>query len=223
MIRVNRGRKPDVLARKEAKWKKAIRSAATVAAREKAQNKYQHKQIKDALDQSFHGKCAYCESQIKHVDYPHIEHFRPKSLPQFYVLAVDWDNLLLACGRCNGAENKGVKFPTAAQNGPLVNPAAEDPGAHLGFDFDPVTKLANVLGISNRGETTRTVLGLNRSDLVRHRSDFVKKLWVIGSRYHLDEEARAIIDEAVSDESEYAAFARALKHDIDKRHGKPGV
>lgn len=217
MIRVNRGRKPSVLVKNESRWKKAIRSARTDAAREKAQGKYQHKQIKEALDLTFHGKCAYCESQIKHVDYPHIEHFRPKSVRKYYELAVDWDNLLLACGRCNGVENKGVQFPTKAEKGPLVNPTEEDPGRHLSFDFDPVTKLANVLGISDRGETTRIVLGLNRPDLVRHRSDFVKKLWVIASRYHQDQDARGIIDEAVGEKSEYTAFARALKHNVDEQ------
>jgi len=215
MIRVNRGEKPKILAEKEVGWKKAILSAPTDAARKKAQNKYQQKQIKDALDKSFHGKCAYCESQIKHVDYGHIEHFKPKSLPQYYDLAVDWDNLLLACGRCNGAENKGVKFPTVAENGPLINPTEEDPSTHLCFDFDAATKLANVLGVTNRGETTRTVLGLNRPDLVRHRSTFVKKLWAIGSRYHHDNEAREIIDEALNEKSEYVAFARVLKQNID--------
>ena len=170
---------------------------------------------KGRANQAFNGKCAYCEGKINHVAYPHIEHFRP-IIPQYYELAVDWDNLLLACGRCNGAENKGVKFPTETENGPLVNPTEEDPAGNLCFDFDPMTKLANVLGISHRGETTRIVLGLNRPDLVRHRSDFVKKLWVIGSRYHHDHAAREIIDEAVSDNSEYAAFARALKRIIEE-------
>jgi uncharacterized protein (TIGR02646 family) len=215
MIRIHRGQKPNILVKKEAGWKKAIRSAATAGARKKAQNKYQHKQIKEALENSFHGKCAYCESQIKHVDYPHIEHFKPKSIPEFYELAVDWDNLLLACGRCNGVENKGVKFPTATEKGPLVNPAEENPSQHLRFDFDPMTKLANVLGVTDRGETTWKILGLNRPDLVHHRSDFVKKLWVIAAHYHNDNEARGIIDEALNEKAEYSAFARELKRYID--------
>jgi uncharacterized protein (TIGR02646 family) len=215
MIRVHRGPKPNILVKEEAKWKRAIKSASTDTARKTAQNKYRHKEIKAALDRSFHGKCAYCESHIQHVDYPHIEHFRPKSIPEFYELAVDWENLLLACGRCNAVENKGVKFPTTAEKGPLVNPAEEDPSHHLGFDFDPKTKLANVLGITDRGETTWKILGLNRPDLVRHRSDFVKKLWIIATRYHEDHEAQGIIDEAVNEKAEYSAFARELKRNID--------
>lgn len=223
MIRVYSSPKPDILAKKEGAWKLAIRSATTQTARAKAQNKYRHQKIKAALEQHFHGKCAYCESRITHVDYPHIEHFKPKSWPQFYELAVDWDNLLLACGRCNGTENKGVKFPTAAENGPLVNPKAEEPGEHLGFDFDGNTKLANVLGLTPRGDTTRNVLGLNRPDLVKQRSDFVKKLWVIGHRYHFDEAARVIIEEAINEKAEYSAFARALKSYLDAKTIRPPI
>ena len=106
MIRVKRGPKPQVLLEKEVVWKAKIGAASTPNAREKAQRRYQHKQIKEALTAMFHGKCAYCESAITHIDYGHIEHFRPKALTEFYELAVDWDNLLLACGRCNGPENK---------------------------------------------------------------------------------------------------------------------
>jgi uncharacterized protein (TIGR02646 family) len=159
----------------------------------------------------FHGKCAYCESAITHIDYGHIEHFRPKAVPAYYELAVDWDNLLLACGRCNGAENKGTKFPGAGAGGPLVNPTEEDPSVFLRFDFDVATKLANVLDVSERGETTWKTLGLNRPDLARRRSNFVRKLWFIGLRYHQDQEARDIIDLAVGESAEYSAFAREVR------------
>lgn len=211
MIRVIRSGKPKHLAKKEASWKKKIRLATTESARTKAQCKYRHKEIKNALVDMFHGKCAYCESAITHIDYGHIEHFMPKSMPAYYELAVEWGNLLLACGRCNGAENKGAKFPLEDEDGPLVNPVEEEPSEHLRFDFDPALKLANVLGISKRGETTRKILGLNRPELVKRRSDFVKKLWVISGRYHDDDAARDIIDAAIDPKEEYVAFARALQ------------
>jgi len=217
MIWVKRASWPKVLLTKGEKWKSDIRAASTPQGREKAQNKYRHSQIKDALVAMFHGKCAYCESAITHIDYGHIEHFKPKGIPEYYDLAVDWSNLLLACGRCNGPENKGIKFPGPSSGGPLVNPTEDDPGQHFRFDFDRVTKLANVLGISERGETTWRLLGLNRRELVRRRSDFVKKLWVIATRYDSDAEAREIIDNAVSDGEEYTAFARELKRVLTAR------
>jgi len=214
MIRVHRTQKPALLAHNEATWRKAIRSASTDAARKQAQDKYKHDEIKDALIDMFHGKCAYCESDITHIDYGHIEHFKPKGTPAYYELAVEWDNLLLACGRCNGAENKGTKFPLADKAGPLVNPAEEEPSRHLRFDFDPKLKLANVLGVSKRGETTQKTLGLNRPQLLEHRSKFVRKLWVIADRYHQDAEARDIVDSATSPQEEYSAFALALKKSL---------
>ena len=214
MIRVTRTKKPALLVDKAASWKREIRSASTDAARENAQGKYRHDEIKQALVEMFHGKCAYCESHITHIDYGHIEHFKPKSSPAYFELAVEWNNLLLACGRCNGAENKGTKFPLANKGGPLVNPVKESPSPHLRFDFDPMLKLANVLGISKRGETTRTILGLNRPELLKHRSKFVRKLWVISSRYYDDAVAREIIDSAIRPEEEYSAFARVLKKSL---------
>jgi uncharacterized protein (TIGR02646 family) len=210
MIRVTRTQKPALLADNEANWKNAIRMATTDAARKNAQDKYRHDNIKNALIDMFHGKCAYCESDIVHIDYGHIEHFKPKGASAYYELAVDWDNLLLACGRCNGAENKGNKFPLADKGGPLVNPVTEEPSRHLRFDFDPQLKLANVLGISTRGETTRNTLGLNRPQLLEHRSRFVKKLWLIATFYHKDAEARELIESAINPKEEYSAFALAL-------------
>ncbi len=214
MIRVIRIEKPAVLKNKAAIWKREIRLARTEAARKTAQDKYKHDEIKQALVKMFHGKCAYCESEIMHIDYGHTEHFKPKSIPAYYRLAVDWNNLLLACGRCNGAENKGTKFPLADKGGPLVNPVNEYPSRHLRFDYDPKLKLANVLGISKRGETTRIILGLNRRKLLEHRSKFVRKLWVIADHYYNDAEARKIIDSATSPNEEYSAFARALKRSL---------
>ena len=79
MIRVTRTKKPDVLTAKEMSWKKKIREASTDAARKAAQGKYQHVEVKKALVDMFHEKCAYCESAITHIDYGHIEHFRPKA------------------------------------------------------------------------------------------------------------------------------------------------
>jgi len=214
MIRVARTAKPVVLAKKEANWKNAIRSASTEAARKTAQDKYKHEDIKEALVDMFHGKCAYCESDITHIDYGHIEHYKPKGTPDYFELAVEWNNLFLACGRCNGPENKGTKFPLADEDGPIVNPVEEEPSKHLCFDFDPQLKLANVLGISKRGETTRIILGLNRPQLLKHRSKYVRKLWAIATRYHTDAEAREIIDSAICAKEEYSAFARALRKSL---------
>ncbi len=214
MIQVPRIGKPAILAAKEVEWKTAITASSGKKQRVNAQKKYGHKEIKSALVQMFSGKCAYCESRIKHIDYGHIEHFKPKSWPQFYELAVEWSNLLLACGICNGAEYKGVQFPEASDDGPIVDPSSEDPGGHLKFEFDPATGLANVLSTTARGKTTIRVLGLDRLELVRHRSGFVKKLVVIARMYTQDTEARQLIDASVSEDAEYRAFAIPIRNAV---------
>ncbi|HEY4108664.1 HNH endonuclease [Puia sp.] len=61
---------------------------------------YADKSVRKALGKMFHGKCAYCESQITAIYSGDIEHFRPKGRG-YYWLAADWENLLFACPFCN--------------------------------------------------------------------------------------------------------------------------
>jgi uncharacterized protein (TIGR02646 family) len=209
MILVKRTPKPTVLARHEAAWTRAITSATSKKARDKALAKYRHPAIKQALEIMFHGKCAFCEAYISHVDYGDIEHFCPKS--KFPELAVAWDNLLLACKRCNGAEQKGDQWPSPAEGGPLVNPVTEPPEDFFEFEFDEQTLVTVVKPKSPRGATSERIYGLNRANLLKSRNNFVRKLVAIAEDYHRNPKAKEIIDEATESGSEYAAFARMVK------------
>ncbi len=221
MIKVQRPAPPRALTRNAARWQTALRDArrrlaaakgskaAAARALSLAQEKYRHAEVKQALVRVFHGKCAYCESKITHVDYGHIEHYRPKS--RFPDLTFEWDNLLLACGICNGAEHKGDCFPEAADNGPLLNPCDDDPVAHLRFHFDPRTGLASVYGRTPRGRTTEQLLGLNRPDLRAFRSQDVKRLAALARFARTDPDAARLLAEARQDDAPYTAFARALR------------
>lgn len=135
MIKVTRIDKPKVLEKNADKWTRDLLAATTKQDRDKTQKKYGHRQVKQALLEMFGGKCAYCESKIIHVDYGHIEHFKPKD--KFRELCFQWSNLLLACGVCNGAEHKGNKFPEKVEGGPFVNPCDDDPSEHFIFSYDP--------------------------------------------------------------------------------------
>ena len=208
MIAVTRSQKPAVLERKEQIWLAALRRAVTDAEKENAVNKYRHAQIKDALETLFHGKCAYWESKIKHVAYPHIEHYRPKS--KFPELTFDWENLLLACGVCNSAEYKGDNFPEASENGPYINPCNDSPEEHFQFIYDAKAKLANVYGKTERGRATEKAFGLNRSDLRTYRSKKIEILVCLARLALTDREAQRLLDEAKQADAEYAAFARTL-------------
>lgn len=219
MIKVVRSPKPAILAKHEAQWldkyQQAIAqnllhpSPANKEALNKAERKYNHKQIKTELEKMFSGKCAYCESHIRHVGYGAIEHFNPKS--KFPDLCFSWENLLLACDQCNDKGHKGDKFPDASNGGPYVNPTKEDPDDFFEFEFDPDTGTANVIPKNQRGLITETDLGLNRANLLKHRSSIVRKMVCIAIKASLgDTDCGAEILQYCGNEDEYSAFARAL-------------
>lgn len=210
MIKVQRSPKPTVLEKNTAEWTRKLLAATSTKDKNRAENKYRHKQIKDALVILFHGKCAYCESKITHIDYGHIEHFKPKSHNAYRSLTFEWTNLLLACGVCNGAEHKGTKFPSTAEGGPFINPCDDEPNDHFDFVYDTVAKLATVVGKTTRGTSTETLIGLNRYNLREQRSKQVQRLLFIKMHAQTDPEAAEIFRQAKLDSAEYAAFARSL-------------
>jgi uncharacterized protein (TIGR02646 family) len=221
MIQVNRTPVPPILKTNSGIWKNAYLKArkkfendGTVSSQKKlmsAERKYNHAQVKDALRSMFSDKCAYCESHITHVGFAHIEHFRPKS--KFPHLCFDWDNLLLGCSVCNGAQYKGTNFPDETEKGPILNPVDENPDNYLSFDYDPETGTANVLGKSPRGITTIDIAGLNRTHLVRHRSDVVRMIAFVAIRAKKgDQQAIVELNRCCEKDQEYSAFARSFKN-----------
>jgi uncharacterized protein (TIGR02646 family) len=219
MIKVDRMAEPQILADNKAKWLSNYRQALddheiskskeNAEKKRTAENKYNQKEVKESLKKMFSGKCAYCESHISHVDYGHIEHFRPKSI--FPDLCFAWDNLLLGCAICNGPNFKGSQFPEADTVGPLVNPVEENPADFFQFEFDATTGMANVLASQPRGQVSIDTFGLNRPDLIKHRNQVVKKMVFIAIRAALgDKEGRQLVLECCQREHEYAAFAHSL-------------
>lgn len=75
-------------------------------------NAYANKSVRQALQDMFHNKCAYCESQIAGAQDTDVEHYRPKGSvleakgagiqhPGYWWLAMEWTNLVLSCMHCN--------------------------------------------------------------------------------------------------------------------------
>jgi uncharacterized protein (TIGR02646 family) len=208
MIKVNRLTKPAILKKHEKKWLSKIQKALTSGKKELelATDKYQHKDIKLQLLKMFLGKCAYCESKYDHVDFGDIEHFRPKE--KYPILAITWRNLLLACPRCN--INKDNEFPKPK----FINPCVDNPNEHFLFEYDEYIGIANVLGITPRGEITEKFLQLNRDELRKNRSLHIKRLIVLAKYYHENNTAKELLDQAMDEhnaDSEYLAFARMIK------------
>ena len=68
---------------------------------------YADSEVRAALEELFHGKCAYCGGDITSATWD-VEHFRPKGRvhecpehPGYYWLAYAWSNLYAACQYCN--------------------------------------------------------------------------------------------------------------------------
>jgi hypothetical protein len=106
---------------------------------------YKLASVRSALEQLFHGKCAYCESAIGHISSIDVEHWRPKGkirtgnglVDGYWWLAGVWENLFPACPHCNRptrheaadgstTAGKGMRFPIAGGHAAAPERGAED-------------------------------------------------------------------------------------------------
>ncbi|WP_338653513.1 hypothetical protein V6B14_17830 [Sporosarcina psychrophila] len=155
--------------------------------------------VKEKLAEMFNNKCAYCESKISPVSYGDIEHFRPKTAyhskegevltyPGYYWLAMDWNNLLLACEVCNRTFKKN-KFPLVDENmrgkrhnsgvvedAILIDPCNEDldPQESIYFTEEGIVKYKD--GEGNKGDRSIQIYGLYNPRLTDNRKTLAKEL-----------------------------------------------
>ncbi len=198
MIRVERTRvpRPSILASSRAESERHAATGFFTNSKRGRQQPfpfriYRDPQIRDALNELFYGKCAYCEVRIIAATPLDVEMYRPKASvaerpehPGYWWLASDWDNLLVACIDCNRSRvhagersGKANRFPLVDETQRAFNPGEEtreqpllldpcrdDPESHLVFDESGM-----VVSATARGQATISVLGLNRSGLVEAR------------------------------------------------------
>ncbi len=164
---------------------------------------YVHEDVKAALNELFHGKCAYCECRIQ--GFPgDVEHFRPKinvteapEHPGYWWLANTWENILIACVDCNRQRvhdiagekgrvraGKGSRFPLADENARVFSPDTPiseeqplllDPTSDRPEDHLVFDMNGTVYSDTERGNTTIAVLGLNRQSLVSARREKINE------------------------------------------------
>ena len=209
MIRIPRGRAPQVLAENGDAWNEEATEAleAALCAGEEPgyvwkKHRYAHDEVRARLRAMFHEKCAYCESHMGHVSPDHVEHYRPKGAvtedaghPGYYWLGYSWSNVLLACPRCNAPPGKGTQFPIRGQRArrpgdpldaecPLVlDPTGDDgPEGHIDFDVG-VDGGIYPKDESDRGEATIRVCGLDRPELHRKRQRYLELLKTFWGAY----------------------------------------
>lgn len=129
-------------------------------------DKYNIGTVKNVLNLETNGKCAYCESKLKHISFGDIEHISPKIYRPDLVF--EWSNITLACEECNRTRKKDY-YSTSE---PLVNPYTEDPHEFL-FAVGPM--IMHNLG-NSKGMITKEVLELNREELFERRKEKIEDL-----------------------------------------------
>lgn len=184
MIKIEKNQKPQVLIDNEKEWTKEYLNALSgkVKLNDSIKNRYNHKDIKKALEKETYGKCAYCESKIKHITYGDIEHILPKNKDARPELYVNWENLTLSCETCNRTYKGDYYEPSD----PLINPVEDDPEKHLvatGPFIYPFPK-------SRKGEVSVNILRLNRSGLWERRKERIEQVLVLVKQWEKEANQR---------------------------------
>jgi uncharacterized protein (TIGR02646 family) len=191
------------------KWEKKARVATENVLKHKASHHdfaYQKAvwtELKQWLSQNvFHGKCAYCQSDMEVAGFGTADHHRPKGRvdeepnhPGYYWLAYEWRNLLPCCEQCNSG-GKGNKFPIEGRRvfSPnevatvddldkvekplLLNPFDTGDGSpHKHVMFTDYGQIHSKNG-SVRGEETIAICNLKRDTLATKRATNQEAAWL---------------------------------------------
>jgi uncharacterized protein (TIGR02646 family) len=155
--------------------------------------------------------------------------------PGYYWLAYDWDNLYLSCSPCNSRQKQNLfpladpvnraqlnKNDIALEEPLLVNPGNEDPSQHIGFRGEVPYAIPG----SIKGKLTIQMLKLDRDILNDARLRHLKtqrnlyNIVQLASQKLQDKEwqdlaaqAEKTLQDAISDQAEFAAATRAALKD----------
>lgn len=170
-------------------------------------NRYNHPEIKAALEKETHKKCAYCESKIKHISYGDIEHILPKNKNARPDLYVEWTNLTLSCEQCNRSGKRIYYNPQL----PLVNPYTDVPEEFL-RDIGP---LVMPIPGNDRAIATEKVLKLNRLALVEQRTERIMMIETLLQSWAKEQNVtlKNLLSEQLHDEyAEDKEFSSTIKN-----------
>lgn len=158
----------------------------------------------EELKNIYHSKCGYCESNSLAAATLRVDHYRPKNQVLntlghigYYWLGYEWSNLILACEKCNRKKSNHfpienevdrIHNPVLGANGLpnqdyriissnvlqseralILNPEIDNVDDHLYF------KPNGEIGyLTNKGERTVGLCGLNREDLIIARKKIIE-------------------------------------------------
>lgn len=168
MKKVNRLPQPESLKKYSKQWTKELmdeikKQGSYTDVSDIYKNKYRQQDVKDTLEKMYRKHCCYCEAVVGTSSYGRIEHLKPKSLPPFYHLAFEWDNLHWCCEICNTSYKKAnwdFQYP-------LLDPSKDNIAKFLKLnlttgEYEPIEN-------NRRAQTTILHTGINREPLVKAR------------------------------------------------------
>ena len=210
MIKIKKSPKPKILADNAVTWTQEYCSYLSTGQTplDKVSTRYNDPSIKEALEKEIHGKCAYCESKIKHISYGDIEHILPKNKDARPDLYVEWSNLTLSCEQCNRS-GKRTYFDEKL---PLINPYTDVPSQHL-QDIGPL--IMSIPG-DDRAFVTKNVLKLNRAALVERRTerimavDALLQSWAKEKNLTLKSVLASQLHDEYSEDKEFSSTVRSF-------------
>lgn len=193
---------------------------------------YGHPSVKKVLREGQGNKCCYCEKDIKDEDGA-VEHYRPKAgykkgtkliRPGYYWLGYEWSNLYFVCTRCNGSGNKGNLFPllddlkrVKSHTGDIKDetPLLLDPGGQKNPKKHIVFENEFPKGVSEYGQKTIEICGLNRDELNNDRKKLIADInariaiLITASIQTKDlvDEAKQFIKNSKKEDAEFSATA----------------
>lgn len=170
MIKLSKLSKPQILVDHASEWTKEYCDCLSNGVKPSSEiaNRYNDQEIKSALEMETNGKCAYCESKIKHISYGDIEHILPKNANARPDLYVEWTNLTLACEQCNRSGKRQYYDPAK----PLINPYQDNPDDH----FQVLGPMMYYQPGDDRAFITENTLKMNRPELITRRSERISSV-----------------------------------------------
>lgn len=147
-------------------------------------NHYRQDDVKERLREMYRGLCCYCEGRVGVVEFGHIEHRKPKK--KFPEHTYNWDNLHLACTRCN--VKKGTQY---SKKYPILDAVIDQVTQHLTYKVNRRGVWPRPL--TSRGETTVKHADLTDELLRRNWSEvFNDALGLIGEINDLGHDATGV-------------------------------
>ncbi|MDR6708313.1 uncharacterized protein (TIGR02646 family) [Novosphingobium sp. 1748] len=179
-------------------------------------------ELRRVLEAMAHHSCMYCESPIANSEGV-IEQFRPPGgaenpegtidFRHYSWLAIDWENLYLACYACS--RSKANRFPVQ-RRGDVGDKVHElnnlegyfllDPCKDFSADHFFVERTGKLRSLDERGLVTIDMLRLNRQDLCRARADVKRNVTEL-MRLDVNEAPITLVNQLFGEHAHFAGIA----------------